>query len=286
MHVCVVIMFVCLFLQVHMDGKPYKCNECPESFALLGEFRIHITNVHADTKDLRCTECYKVFPATSDLSQHVRLEHRLECEVCMRTFSRLAYLQAHIEVHRGQSLFNCRFCTAGFDSEYAYKKHIKCHPKHPKGRRLHPCNVCDEVFANSDELLVHYRSDKHRDKLASMGLEHTSILHTIDGGELSPEIRSLVEEVTGSMGAAEVDERLMQSIRGDEGDVLGGTTTGGGDGGGGGGGGVATTAVATVTIDGVNESVGMYHPSCGGGGEQGVGGGEKEEYHQGVLTED
>lgn len=44
-----------------------------------------------------------------------------------------------------------------------------------------------------------------------MGLEGTSILHTIDG-ELSPEIRSLVDEVTGSIGAAEVDERLMQSI--------------------------------------------------------------------------
>ena len=85
--------------QIHMDGKPYKCNECDDaSFALLGEFRAHIAEAHADTKDVRCSECYKVFGGAEELRSHVRLEHRLECEVCMRTFSRLAYLQAHIEV--------------------------------------------------------------------------------------------------------------------------------------------------------------------------------------------
>ena len=195
-----------------MDGKPYKCNECDDSFALLGEFRVHISEKHADTKDLRCTECYKVFPTTADLAQHVKLEHRLECEICMRTFSRLAYLQSHIEIHNGESLFNCRFCPAGFDSEYAYKKHVKCHPKQSKGRRSHPCSVCNQTFNDSEELMEHYQSDGHREKVKTMGLDGASILHTMDG-DLSPEIRSLVDEVTGSIGAAEVDERLMQSIR-------------------------------------------------------------------------
>ena len=53
----------------------------------------------------------------------------------------------------------------------------------------------------------------HREKVEAMGLDGTSILHTIEG-DLSPEIRSLVDEVTGSIGTAEVDERLMQSIQG------------------------------------------------------------------------
>lgn len=46
-----------------------------------------------------------------------------------------------------------------------------------------------------------------------MGLEGASILHTIESGELSPEIRSLVDEVTGSIGAAEVDERLIEGMQ-------------------------------------------------------------------------
>lgn len=208
-----------------MDGKPYKCNECDDSFALLGEFRAHITESHSDTKDLRCTECYKVFPSATELSQHVKLEHRLECEVCMKTFSRLAYLQAHIEVHNGQSLFNCRYCMAGFDSEYAYKKHVKSHPKAAKTPQSHICSVCDITFESTAQLMAHYRGDEHRDKMQAMGLEGTSILHTIEG-ELSPEIRSLVDEVTGSIGAAEVDERLMHSIGdvGDDGGILRATT--------------------------------------------------------------
>ena len=74
--------------------------------------------------------------------------------------------------------------------------------------------------------MEHYRSDEHRDKMEVLGLEGTSILHTIEG-ELSPEIRSLVDEVTGSIGAAEVDERLMRG-----GDML---------------------RAATVTIDGAGD---------------------------------
>ena len=61
--------------------------------------------------------------------------------------------------------------------------------------------------------MEHYRSEEHRERVQAMGLEGTSILHTIEGGELSPEIRSLVDEVTGSIGAAEVDERLMEGIQ-------------------------------------------------------------------------
>lgn len=116
-----------------------------------------------------------------------------------------------MQVHNGQSLFNCRLCTAGFDSEYAYKKHLKSHPKQPKGRRSHPCNMCDLTFKDTDELMAHYRSEEHRDKIQALGLDGTSILHTIES-DLSPDIRSLVDEVTGSIGAAEVDERLMQTI--------------------------------------------------------------------------
>ena len=135
--------------QIHMDGKPYKCYECPLSFALLGEFRVHQMMDHASTKDVRCNECYKIFPTSTDLGQHVKDEHRLECEVCNRTFSRLAHLQSHIEIHKGGSLFNCRVCSAGFQSEHLYKKHVRGHLRagaarsSSKLRQSHPCTVCD-----------------------------------------------------------------------------------------------------------------------------------------------
>ena len=67
--------------------------------------------------------------------------------------------------------------------------------------------------------MEHYRSEEHRVRVHDMGLDGTSILHTIEGGELSPEIRSLVDEVTGSIGASEVDKRLIEGLRVGEGGV-------------------------------------------------------------------
>lgn len=79
----------------------------------------------------------------------------------------------------------------------------------------HPvCSVCDLVFQDAEALMLHYRGDEHRVKVQALGLEGTAILHTIDPGGMSTDICSLVDEVTGSIGAAEVDERLMQSMGG------------------------------------------------------------------------
>jgi hypothetical protein len=75
--------------------------------------------------------------------------------------------------------------------------------------------------------------------MVALGLEGTSILHTIEG-ELSPEIRSLVDEVTGSIGAAEVDERLISAIG--EGGIL---------------------RAATVTIDPVDGAGGQEYDVSG-----------------------
>ena len=178
---------------------------------------------HASTKDVRCNECYKIFPTSTDLGQHVKDEHRLECEVCNRTFSRLAHLQSHIEIHKGESLFNCRVCSAGFQSEHLYKKHVRGHSRagaarsSSKLRQSHPCTVCEKAFTDVNLLMEHYRSEEHRDRVQEIGLGGASILHTIEGGELSPEIRSLVDEVAGSIGASEADKGLMEGLRGDEG---------------------------------------------------------------------
>lgn len=134
----------------------------------------------------------------------------------MKTFSRLAYLQAHVEIHNGESLFNCKYCVAGFDSEYAYKKHVKSHPKPPAKSPQsshHLCTICDLLFESTATLMGHYRGDEHRAKVQALGLDGASILHTIEG-ELSPEIRSLVDEVAGSIGRMILSILLRKEVEG------------------------------------------------------------------------
>ena len=205
-------------LKIHTDGKPYKCLECDDSFTLLYEYKQHIRQMHADTEDLRCSDCYKVFPDPNHLEKHRIVEHRLECEICGKTFARLAYLQLHVQVHSGDNVYNCKYCSQGFDSEYAYKQHVKTHPENQRSRKGFHCQLCDKSFEEPSSLISHYRSQEHRDKATSLGIgADTTILNTIEG-DLS-DMNALVDEVAMgahpvAMGTSEEGEdNLMPSFQ-------------------------------------------------------------------------
>lgn len=200
-----------------MGGKPYKCGECDLSFALFGEFKVHVNEDHVFTKDRRCADCFKVFLTSEQLDQHYALEHRYECEICGKSFARLGYLQAHIEIHNGVSMFNCRQCDAGFDSEYSYKQHIKAHPNYNKAKRVYPCQICGKTFYDSRKMIMHSHSNEHQEKAKSLGLPAGVVLQNLDE-DVAADVSALVNEVANSMqasGAAStpsVDDNLIQSI--------------------------------------------------------------------------
>ena len=181
-------------LKYHTNGRPYQCFECNASFAHLSEYKAHAREKHADTEKLRCTDCYRVFPDTTSLEAHRSLEHLLECEICGKKFARLAYLQLHKQVHNGEKVYNCQVCSQGFDSEVAYRQHIRNHPKATRTRKFH-CQLCDRDFEDMNLLIAHYRCSEHRDKATALGLsENTTLLNTIEG-DLSSEMNALVNEV-------------------------------------------------------------------------------------------
>ncbi len=151
-----------------MDGKPYQCPECPETFALISQFKNHLLSAHDDTKELRCSDCFKLFADAQELLSHRNKEHRLECEICNKSFSKLGFLQAHVEVHNGPSLFNCRYCNAGFDNEFSFRQHSKTHPKYKRLRKTHPCPTCGESFIDSHQLMDHYQTEGHKQKATTI----------------------------------------------------------------------------------------------------------------------
>ncbi|KAL5474901.1 hypothetical protein EMCRGX_G026926 [Ephydatia muelleri] len=194
--------------KTHTNGKPYNCHECDMSFALLNEYKLHMKDSHSDTQDLRCSECYRVFVSAAEVDKHKLAEHRLECEICGKTFARLAYLKMHVQIHDGDNLFNCQFCSTGFDTEYAYKQHLRIHPEYQTARRTYHCQVCEKVFQHPSNLVVHYRSQKHRERTSGLDINTSSILSTIEGNDLSREMGALVDEVTMSSD----EDNLIQSI--------------------------------------------------------------------------
>ncbi len=201
-------------LRAHLDGKPYRCTECDTAFALLGQYKQHMREGHPETYNLRCSECFRVFPDTQSLTQHKQLEHRVECEICGKLFARLGYLQFHAELHNGSSLFNCRYCKAGFDSEQAYKNHVKVHPEAHRPRKLYQCQLCEVSFHQASGLVAHYRTQEHRDKANALGVSG-SLLNTIEA-DIS-DMSALVDEVTmAGEGNGDEEDDIIRSITNSE----------------------------------------------------------------------
>jgi uncharacterized C2H2 Zn-finger protein len=128
-------------------------------------------------------------------------------------------MQAHIEVHNGVSMFNCRQCDAGFNSEYSYKQHIKTHPNYNKAKRVYPCHVCGKTFYDSRKMIQHSHTDEHQEKAKSLGLPAGVVLQNLSESEDVPtDMSVLVNEVANSIQASgttatpSVDDNLIQSI--------------------------------------------------------------------------
>ena len=128
-------------------------------------------------------------------------------------------MQAHIEIHNGVSMFNCRQCDAGFNSEYSYKQHIKTHPNYNKAKRVYPCQICGKTFYDSRKMIQHSHSDEHQEKAKSLGLPAGVVLQNLSESEDVPtDMSVLVNEVANSIQASgttttpSVDDNLIQSI--------------------------------------------------------------------------
>ncbi|XP_044075056.1 uncharacterized protein LOC122886659 [Siniperca chuatsi] len=123
--------------QTHRDRKdPYKCPDCPETFATSKERSIHLAN-HRTQKEFKCGVCGIEFKDVHHLRRHSVVHTGLKpykCSVCQRGFSQTSHLKSHMRLHTGERPFKCQHCDKSFNHNVSLKSHVQRYHKSSSGR--------------------------------------------------------------------------------------------------------------------------------------------------------
>ncbi|KAG5887912.1 hypothetical protein JTB14_003009 [Gonioctena quinquepunctata] len=182
-------------LKVVKPGKhPYQCYKCYMGFRTKKAYDVH-TPVHI-------------------LRKQKRPPHRYHCNVCLKEFDKLCYLERHTRVHTGEKPWVCDICNNGFQQSYNLKKHLLTHVD------LKPfqCRYCKKQFARPDvltrHLLIHSKDKPFTCSVCQKSFIRQSQLNT-HFNKHHPEEKFVKSEPTEDLPECEVivNEDVKESVR-------------------------------------------------------------------------
>ncbi|XP_054278843.1 zinc finger protein 699-like isoform X2 [Macrosteles quadrilineatus] len=144
------------------SGKPKSCSDCPKLFQNSLAFKCHkqLGMCVKSSKVFKCKLCKRLVYGESQYNAHLSAHKRNQCKTCGDHFSRQKHLEIHIvNVHNGainKDLFRCHICSRQFTQRRSLVYHLKL--THPGSDVM--CEVCLEMFKNSEDLETHLASHK------------------------------------------------------------------------------------------------------------------------------
>ncbi|XP_054274230.1 zinc finger protein 236-like [Macrosteles quadrilineatus] len=139
---------------------PFKCEICFKEFPQYSKYRKH-SQLHLDDKPHKCSDCPASFNISTNLILHKAIHNldRLECPECLKRFSRVASLKAHIFHHEKEESMFCTECGDEFGNQIQLDKHMKSHDdewvKPPA--RVYQCPNCDKKYSKASVLRQHIK---------------------------------------------------------------------------------------------------------------------------------
>ncbi|CAG5123158.1 unnamed protein product [Candidula unifasciata] len=165
--------FIITHVRMHLNQRPYKCQECPKSF-----YARHLLKKHQQnhTKPYKCPACNKSFIRRYIMKNHFKKRHEqedplkdvtelvaeklIQCDICGKTMKsyQKSVMLCHIRLHKDVRPFKCRVCDKSFISDNAVRKHSLNHTKPYK------CHICSKGFSRRYLLTDHFRKKCSRKK--------------------------------------------------------------------------------------------------------------------------
>lgn len=155
----------------HTTDKKFKCDYCSAEFSELKKKEIHTSRHNPGNEALKkCDFCENVFLNGLLLSNHVRKVHniylaiptridqrRYNCDICGKSYKTSSGLKSHYKNHTNERNSQCQYCSAMFKDNH--EKNIHEFHHNPGKEVLLKCDLCDDVFLNSQLLNSHLRRD-------------------------------------------------------------------------------------------------------------------------------
>lgn len=141
--------------RTHTGEKPYKCLSCDRSFNRQSNLTKHV-RIHSGEKPYKCLLCEKTFSQLFTLQCHIKThtgdrpsdssgkrfvetngvemgdigdagEGPYDCSYCEKSFSLLAQLTSHHQMHDADKPYKCLSCMKSFRHLGRLKRHVLTH---------------------------------------------------------------------------------------------------------------------------------------------------------------
>ena len=147
----------------HLYKSCSYCNyQAKTLLALFVHMKVHLGVLHET-----CNKCKANFSDKDALEKHRIETHGQktpECPVCFVEFTNNDLLYDHMNRHRPHPPFACSYCSEGFFTLEAYKKHLKTTHKIKSVNDLQiGCKTCQVHFYTQDHLILHRVNMNHND---------------------------------------------------------------------------------------------------------------------------
>lgn len=173
-----------------MHSGAVKCEICHKVCTNLRCYAQH-RQKHFRTRIYQCTDCQTTFKSKLAMKRHIRVEHlqlgpeKFECQICGKIVTQIGM---HMLIHK-EARFECEYCGKRFTKAAYYNEHLRIH----RGEQPFECHICRKRFNKKSNLNVHLRfHEKHRDEEGNyLELKPRGRISTIFGdAQLSPSDRA------------------------------------------------------------------------------------------------